>query len=137
MQQEATPNQSQADMDTDKTSISYMLKTFWKLATPILVAELCDSLQQYTITIFFALQLNDAHKVAGVALALTMLTFVTCISNGSQKPMELYTAQAFGAGQIALCGIYLNRARFIMTAFFIPPTCILVLFSRQILINLG
>ena len=46
--------------------------------------------------------------------------------------LETLVAQAYGANQFVLCGVYLNRARFINTILFIPLASIL-LFTRQIL----
>lgn len=46
--------------------------------------------------------------------------FVLNVFIGLNASQEMFTSQAFGAGNLRLCGIYLNRGRFILMAFFIP-----------------
>ena len=36
-----------------------------------------------------------------------------------------------------LCGVYLNKARFVVTAFFVPIVFVLVVFSKKILMVFG
>ena len=45
-------------------------------------------------------------------------------------------SQAFGAGQLKLCGAYLNRGRLINTVIFIP-LAFLLCFSKPFLTNIG
>lgn len=74
--------------------------------------------------------MNDAVKLAGVGLG-TMLTNILGIEflagiNGASSTL---ISQAYGAGNVRICGIYLNRGRCVLTAFFIPLFIILV-FSK-------
>ena len=50
--------------------------------------------------------------------------------------LETLVSQAFGFGNISLCGVYLNRARLISTLAFIP-IMIILLYSEPILLKLG
>ena len=50
--------------------------------------------------------------------------------------LETLVAQAYGAGQLQLCGVYLNRARVINTVIFVP-LLIILLFTKPILMALG
>lgn len=56
---------------------------------------------------------------------------------GLNAAQETLTSQAFGAGNLQLCGLYLNRGRFILTAFFIPLATIVMLFAENILNAIG
>ena len=39
---------------------------------------------------------------------------------GCNSALDTLVSQAAGAGNLKLCGVYLNRARFIMSVMFIP-----------------
>jgi len=47
------------------------------------------------------------------------------------------TSQAFGSGQLELCGVYLNRGRIIQIVFSMPAYLILSIFGEQIMILIG
>ena len=49
---------------------------------------------------------------------------------------ETLVSQAYGNGQLKLCGVHFNRGRLILTAFFIPLATLLM-FSEHILIFIG
>ena len=55
---------------------------------------------------------------------------------GMNGAMETLVAQAYGAGQLKLCGIYLNRA-FVINTVIQVPLMVLALFSKQILLAIG
>ena len=56
---------------------------------------------------------------------------------GLNAAQETLTSQAFGAGNLQLCGIYLNRGRFILIAFYVPLAVIVMTFAEEILNALG
>ena len=89
------------------------------------------------VDIIFAGRFDDAAKLAGVGLGNTFLNIV-CLSicMGMNCALETLVSQAFGYGNIALCGVYLNRARLVGTLTFIP-CAILLLFAEPILLKLG
>ena len=79
------------------------------------------------INVVFAGRLGDPAKTAGVGLGTTMNhIFGCCILFGLNRAMDTLISQAYGAGNIALCGVYLNKARVIGTLAFIPVTLILM-----------
>ena len=126
--------------DTEETDTDawQMVRTFAKLATPATVTQICDGLMVNILPIYFTGKLNNADRTAGTGLALTLNTlFITCLTVGSMKPMETFTTHAYGSNQMRLCGIYLNKARFAVTAFFVPIVFVLVMFSRNILLVFG
>ena len=55
---------------------------------------------------------------------------------GMNGALETLVSQAFGYGNITLCGVYLNRARVVGTLIFIPCV-VLLIFAESILLKLG
>ena len=81
----------------------------------------------YFINAVYAGQLNDASKLAGLGLGTCMLEcFTLYIIMGMNGALETLVAHAYGANQVTLCGVYLNRARVINTVLFIPLTFVLL-----------
>ncbi len=82
------------------------------------------------INIIFIGRLDDAAKLAGVGLGTTILNML-CFSIllGMNGALETLVSQAYGFGDIQLCGIYLNRSRLINTVVFIP--LMLILFCSE------
>ena len=56
---------------------------------------------------------------------------------GLNTGIETLTSQGFGAGNLRLCGLYLNRGAFILTAFFLIFNIVPSMFSTEILLQLG
>jgi len=75
--------------------------------------------------------------MAGVGLGYTMQKLLgLSVMYGLNQGLETLVSQAWGAGNRELCGVYLNRGRFLLTLIFIPFT-ISILHVKQILIALG
>ena len=108
-----------------ETSIFEKLLDFFKLAVPTTVSNTCMN-AIYLTNLLFGGSLNDAEKLAGIGVATTT-HFVLSYSLmfAAAKPMETYTSQAFGNGDLRLCGVYLNRSRAIVSVFFIPLALLL------------
>ena len=81
--------------------------------------------------------LDDPAKLAGVGLAITLLNSVFIWPmTGMNCAVETLVSQAYGAGDLRLCGVLLNRGRVINTAILVP---LLVggLFADSLLAALG
>ena len=79
------------------------------------------------INVIFAGRLGDPAKTAGIGLGSTMNhMFGCCILYGMNRAMDTLIPQAYGASNLPLCGVYLNRARIIGTIVFIPVSLILM-----------
>ena len=75
----------------------------------------------HVVNTLFCGSLNDEVKLAGAGIAmLTHTAFLYTLSMAVARPLDMYTTQAFGAGDLRLCGIYLNRSYAILTVIFIP-----------------
>ena len=59
--------------------------------------------------------------VAGVGMGNVTMNFMgISIVTGLSNALDTFISQAYGAKNFELCGIYLNRARFVMVIAFIP-----------------
>jgi Na+-driven multidrug efflux pump len=69
----------------------------------------------------FVGHLGKEEIMAGVGMA-NMYMNVTCLSLmwGMNMVLNTQVSQAFGFGDLRMCGIYLNRSRIIQTIIFIP-----------------
>ena len=85
----------------------------------------------------FAGRFNDETKLAGVGLGCTMNHMLgLCIIYGLSNALDTLISQAYGAGNLTLCGVYINRARVITSIVFIPVTLALMS-TKPILLFLG
>ena len=86
----------------------------------------------------FAGSLNDTTLLAVQGLANTCSTImVLSIVIGLNSAEETLVSQAFAEGNLKLCGVYLNRGRLILTAFFVPLAFILATTTENILLAIG
>ena len=91
----------------------------------------------YSANVVLAGSLNSAAKLAGVGLATTLLSVVIFTPFlGMNGAVETLVSQAYGAGQLRLCGIYLNRGRLINTIILVP-LLVMLYFCRELLEALG
>ena len=103
-----------------------MTWTFLKISLPLIISQNLMYLI-LVINVIFAGRLGDPAKTAGVGLGTTMNhIFGCCILFGFNRAMDTLVCQAYGAKNLALCGVYLNRARVIGTLAFIPVAIVLL-----------
>ena len=85
------------------------------------------------LNILFVGQMSSS-LLAGVGLGNMLLNvLIFAITMGLNGTIESFVAWSFGQNQKAMCGIHLNRARIIVTAYLMPTT-ILFLLMDSILI---
>ena len=97
-----------------------MLICFLKIVIPATVTNLIIFGGTILINTMFAARLNDPEKLAAVGLSnVCCNVMVLCLLFGLNSAQETLTSQAYGADDKRLCGLYLNRGRFILLAFFI------------------
>jgi len=66
-------------------------------------------------------RMADPTILAGMGLATSIiLIIVISINYGICGAQDQFTSREFGAGNLQKCGVYLNRGRLVLTAFFIP-----------------
>ena len=106
-----------------------------KFATPMIFGMLVYLMVQLTNT-FFIGHLNDPVLLAGVGMG-NMLINVLCfaVAQGLNGALETFVSQAFGASKYDVCGVYLNRGKFVCSMIMIPIV-IIYIFSEDILVAL-
>jgi Na+-driven multidrug efflux pump len=81
--------------------------------------------------------LGDQNLVAGIGLGAAYVNIMgMTIIYGFNMAMDTLISQSAGAGNVELCGVYLNRGRFVMSILFVPffVSCF---FVETILIKFG
>ena len=65
-------------------------------------------------------KLEDSDLLAGMGIGLTMINLMgMSLVKGINMALETLVSQAAGAGNLELCGVYLNRGRFVMSMIFV------------------
>ena len=114
-----------------------MLKLFTKIAVPVVLTNF-GWLTSPLIVIMIASRMNDPVKLAVVGLSSSICNIVVLsVLLGLNAAQDTLTSQAFGAGNLELCGTYLNRGCMVMLAFFVPLAMIAMLFAEGIFTSLG
>ena len=92
---------------------------------PTVFSQLVGMAQEVTNLIFIG-QLNEPAMLAGVGLGNVIMNVLgLSVIFGMNGALETLVSQAYGRGNLQLCGVYLRRGRLIMTLFFIPIAVIL------------
>ena len=90
------------------------------------------------IAMVYAGHFEDSTNVAVLGLAQTCTNvLIFSIMIGINSAQETLTSQAFGAENLRLCGIYLNRGSCILTACFIALAMIPSLLAERIFLAIG
>ncbi|CAL1404905.1 unnamed protein product [Linum trigynum] len=107
----------------------------WKIAGPIAFNMVCQ-FGLNSVTVMFAGHIGDV-ELSGVSVSLSVIgTFTFGFMLGMASALETLCGQAYGAGQVHMLGIYMQRSWIILlvSSFFLLP---ILIFSTPILILLG
>ena len=114
-----------------------MLKCFARIAVPSILTNVA-AISSNMANLALAGRMDNASYVAAVGLAnTTCAMIILSLVVGLNAAQETLTSQAFGAGNLQLCGLYLNRGMLILLAIFIPVALIPAFFAEQIFTVLG
>jgi multidrug resistance protein, MATE family len=114
-----------------------MLSLFLKIAVPSMCTNVLAFGTVVTNTIF-AGTLEDPINLAVVGLTGTCIVLMfQSFMIGLNSAQETLTSQAFGAGNLRLCGVYLNRGHFILLTAFVPLAIMPWFFAERIFLALG
>ena len=93
---------------------------------PATISVIAYVLTEQISTIFNG-HMPVAEMVAGAGLG-GMYTTVLCLSVtiGMNSALSTLISQAYGTGDLPLCGVYMNRALIVATIAFIPITVLLL-----------
>ena len=112
--------EKEGDLKTDPLTTA---KTFYSMSFPVMISRLAMFTNFYNVA--FSATLQSQTKIAAVGLANSILAiFATYFTFGFMVPLETLTSQAYGAGNLRLCGVYLNRAIILLHIAFIPMAII-------------
>ena len=93
---------------------------FFKLAVPATVGVLVNMLIVTTNLIFVG-HLDDTSKVAACGLGnIIIFIFGNAAFIGMNSGMETLVSQAFGAGNLAMCGQIYQRGRIAVMLYWFP-----------------
>ena len=107
-------------------SISTCVKNFFLSVIPMITLHLLMQLTYLTNVIVAGRYLDDPEKLAGIGLATMITNFVVVWPLlGMNGAAESLVAQAYGAGDLRICGVYLNRGRIINTVLYVPLVLLL------------
>lgn len=63
----------------------------------------------------------DNAMIAGVGMGAVCINFLGwTVLLGLNSALDTLVSQSAGSANLELCGVYLNRGRFVMTLFFVP-----------------
>ena len=121
--------------EDDDTTFGKVRK-FLGLAVPSMVTMFVLMIQEI-VNLVFVGRLDNPAMLAGVGMGnLTMNILSLSIAYGLNGALESLVSQAYGAGNLKLCGIFLNRSRVVLIGFMAPMMFVLS-YSSQILVALG
>lgn len=106
-----------------------MFAVFLKIALPAIFTNVMS----FGIVVsngVFAGRMNDPVKLGVIGLSGTCIVMVLALIIGLNSAQETLTSQAYGAQNLQLCGVYLNRGIFIMIAFCFPFAMVLYFFGE-------
>jgi Na+-driven multidrug efflux pump len=103
-----------------------MLKNIIKIAFPAIISMFFVMVTEIINTVYVG-HLNDPVKLAGVGMGnMTMNILGLSFVLGLNGALETFVAQAHGTGNYYMCGVFLNRGRFIVICAFIPIVILLL-----------
>ena len=89
-------------------------------------------------SVVFAGHLDNQTELSAVGLGnATTTMLLSSVVLGANLALDALHSQAYGSGNLELCGVYLNRARFILMAVVIPIGVLLYFFVEEFLVAMG
>lgn len=89
------------------------------------------------VNLSFLGHLEDNALIAGIGMGSTCVNFLGwSMVQGMNSALDTLVSQSAGAGKLELCGVYLNRGRFIMTFSFVP-VALATFFIEDLLVGAG
>ena len=117
-----------SDPDDDENhSESYIFISIVKIGLPAMLCQFIAMLQEL-VNIWVIGHLNDPELLVAVGLGNVVINILGYgMFLGLNGALNTFVAQAYGANEIELCGVYLWRAKIVMTLLFI---CLIPLYLR-------
>ncbi len=126
-----TPDKSEAEDTTWLESFCLVVKR----ATPMIATMILFQMVQL-LNIFYVGQ-KSSDYLAGVGLGNMLLNVIVfAVTMGLNGTLETFVAWSFGNGNYKMCGIYINRARMVVSLF-LMLAILLFIWIDKVLISLG
>jgi Na+-driven multidrug efflux pump len=107
-----------------------------RLGVPSVLCTIVIFLQE-SMNLSFAGHMNKPSIMAGIGLGnMTLNLFAITFVDAMNQVIEVLVSQAYGNSNKELCGVYLNRGRFMQILLYLPITYV-VLNISQFYIKLG
>ena len=114
-----------------------MASLFFRLAGSATLTNTLDFFCS-VVNVVLAGRMGNITFIAAVGLTDSITTMmITSVILGINSAQMTLTSQAFGYGDKRLCGVLLNRGRFILTLFIIPFAVVPLFFGERIILVLG
>ena len=70
---------------------------------------------------------QDETLISGIGMGFMFVEImVTAPAKGLNSALETLVSQAFGAGELTMCGVYLNRGRLIFSVYFLVALIVII-----------
>jgi Na+-driven multidrug efflux pump len=126
-----TPDRTEAEDTTWLESFCLVVKR----ATPMIATMILFQMVQL-LNIFYVGQ-KSSDYLAGVGLGNMLLNVIVfAVTMGLNGTLETFVAWSFGNGNYKMCGIYINRARMVVSLF-LMLAILLFIWIDKVLISLG
>ncbi len=85
----------------------------------------------------FVVKYGSETEIAALGIGQTLKCILFTLGVVSfNRALDTLLSQGIGARNFRYCGLQMNRARFVVTAFALP-TCVLLFYAEQILLMIG
>jgi MATE family multidrug resistance protein len=119
-------NSQEASIEVEDELYYQKMKIVIRQAVPSLLCMLILMIQEM-INLIFVGHLNNSAMIAGVGTGnMIQNMFGLSMFVGLNGALETLVSQSYGSGNLKLCGVYLNRGRFILLCSFVPVAMILL-----------
>ena len=118
--------EKQKQIEADQITVKETLKSILQNAVPTIIS-MFSALFVEVINTAFVGHLGNQAMMAGVGMA-NMFINITGLSTimGINATMNTLVSQSYGMGNYKMCGLYLNRARIVITIIYIPIILLLL-----------
>ena len=126
-------------MKTEDKPLNFTQKSWriYKIATPAMISTI---IPRTSSVVNFSLlgHLNDPALIPGMIMGIVVVKLLGgSVLDQMNKSLDTLISQSFGNGKKELCGVHLNRARFLTTCFMVPILAISYFYTESALIFTG
>ena len=114
-----------------------IVSKYAKMAIPSILYNLSFQIP-FVANVLIGGRMNDPAKLAAIGIGGTTCAIVLIsVLSGLNGAQATLASQAFGSNKLKLCGVYLNRGRFIQLAFSVPLCSLTFIYAEKLLLLIG